>query len=168
MPESHQDGPPAPQVTETDRERFLFSPRAAASLLVCFAVAGVTIVLFLLYLRWVLHAAAEAKTVIEASQLWDEFDQDTKVANARYKGRFVQVRGKVKMVTFEQTTHTFLAAGPDDARWGIEFLLPRAETEQLKDGDEITLHCLLGTRKQPDGNLNLSKCTLVKIERGQK
>jgi tetratricopeptide (TPR) repeat protein len=96
-----------------------------------------------------------------SAHAWEEFARDTPGANQKYKGKFVRITGPVRKRAEGQATRLFFEA-PEDAKWGIEFTLPTAQMTELKDGEEITLRCRFGTRKEPDGNLLLSNCTVVK------
>jgi hypothetical protein len=98
---------------------------------------------------------------ITARQVWEEFDRDTHAANQKYKGRTVQITGQVRIVTIQETTRFYLA-GPEGARWSIEFVLPSDQKHLVRDGDEVTLRCRFAARKGPDGNLMLSTISLVK------
>jgi tetratricopeptide (TPR) repeat protein len=96
-----------------------------------------------------------------SAHAWEEFARDTPGANQKYKGKFVRMTGPVRKRAEGQATRLFFEA-PEDAKWGIEFTLPTAQMTELKDGEEITLRCRFGTRKEPDGNLLLSNCTVVR------
>jgi hypothetical protein len=98
---------------------------------------------------------------VTALDAWDEYSRDTPAANQKYKGKFVQITGKVKVYSEPgKSTHLFFE-GPEGAKWGIEFTLRANDMQEVKDGDEITVRCRFGTRREPDGNLLLSNCTLL-------
>jgi tetratricopeptide (TPR) repeat protein len=96
-----------------------------------------------------------------AAHAWEEFAKDTPGANQKYKGKFVRITGPIRKRAEGQATRLFFEA-PEDAKWAIEFTLPAAQQTELKEGEEITLRCRFGTRKEPDGNLLLSNCTVLK------
>jgi len=98
---------------------------------------------------------------LTAASAWEEFANDTPGASQKYKGKFVQLTGRVKMRAEGQANHLSFEA-PENAKWEIEFTLPAAQAKELKDGQEITIRCRFGTRKESDGNLLLSNCTLQK------
>jgi tetratricopeptide (TPR) repeat protein len=99
---------------------------------------------------------------VTATQVWEEYDKDTPGANQKYKGKFVLITGKVKIITDKQTARSFLV-GSESGKWGIEFVLPKDKKDTIKDGQEVTLRCRFNQRKEPDGYLVLSNCTLVSV-----
>jgi hypothetical protein len=101
---------------------------------------------------------------VTAAEVWDEYSKDTPAANQKYKGKFVRITGKLKVYSAPgKTTHYFFET-PENAKWGIEFVLQAKDIGQVKDGDELTLRCRFGTRREPDGNLMLSNCALVTVK----
>jgi hypothetical protein len=97
---------------------------------------------------------------LTAGKAWEEFARDTPGATKTYRGKFVQITGKLKVVQVNKINHV-LFEGPADAKWGIELVLRPDEVKTLKSGQELTVRCRFGTRKEPDGNLLLSNCTIV-------
>jgi tetratricopeptide (TPR) repeat protein len=99
---------------------------------------------------------------VTAAQVWEEYDKDTAAANQKYKGKFVVVTGKVKIVTNQQTARYFLV-GSESGKWGLEFVpQQKQQKDALKDGQEVTLRCRFNLRKeQPDANLLLANVTVV-------
>jgi hypothetical protein len=98
---------------------------------------------------------------LNALETWEEFSKDTAAANQKYKGKFILLTGKVKIFTAGKSNRYFFEA-PESSKWGIEISLPAKDLKELKADQEITVRCRFGTRKEPDGNLVLSNCTLLK------
>src|SRR5262249_21860398 len=86
--------------------------------------------------------------------------KDTPAANQKFKGKFVRMTGTVKVFNQGKGNRVFFEA-PADLNWGIEVGLRASDLKDIKGGQEITVRCRLGTRKEPDGNLTLSNCTLL-------
>jgi hypothetical protein len=99
-------------------------------------------------------------TRMTAQEAWDEFANDTKGAQQKYKGRFVRITGKLKIATVGKGTALFFEP-PEGAKWAISFTLPRDQAKDLQTGQDITVRCRFGLRQEPDGNLLLSNCSLV-------
>jgi hypothetical protein len=97
---------------------------------------------------------------LTAADAWEEFSKDTPAAQKKYKGQFVQIRGKLQVVTSGKTTRLYFER-PATAKWGITFVLPVEQAKKVQSGQEITVRCRFGTRKEPDGDLLLSNCNLV-------
>jgi len=125
-----------------------------------FLAAGAVVVLGLLGGGAYFFFFANREPRLTAEQAWQEFDANTTAANKKYRGKFVQVTGKVKVFTENKRERLFFDRGKD-AKWGIEFTVRGADKDKVKDGEEVTLRGRFGTRKAPDGNLVLSNCTVV-------
>jgi hypothetical protein len=124
------------------------------------AVAAVVAVVLLLGGGVYLLANVQFDTRLTSQQAWEEFAKDTKAAQQKYKGRFVRLSGKLKITTVGKgTALTF--EPPEGAKWSITFSLPHDQVKDLQTGQEITVRCRFGSRPEPDGNLQLSNCTLV-------
>jgi hypothetical protein len=98
---------------------------------------------------------------LTADEVGIEFAKSTKDASEKYKGKWVQVSGKVIIQADGKATRIGFD-GPKDAKWRIEFSLRPTELGEIKTGQEITVRGRLAPRKNPDSNLMLSNCNLVK------
>jgi hypothetical protein len=99
---------------------------------------------------------------LTAADAWKEYAQNTAEANKKYRGKWVRVTGALKVVTTNKTTQLFFEPPQEDAKWLITFSLKPTEIKDLKPGEEITILGRLNSRKEPDGNLPMSNCSLVK------
>jgi hypothetical protein len=98
---------------------------------------------------------------LTSEEVAGEYAKDTKAATQKYTNRWIQVSGNVVIQTEGKSTRVGFD-GPKDAKWHIEFSLPPTVLKDLKSGQEITVRCKLAPRKNPDANLTLSNCNLVK------
>ena len=99
---------------------------------------------------------------LTAEEAWKEYDQNTAAANKKYRGKFVQVTGKLHIYKTEKATQFFLEAPSQDAKWSIIFLPHQKDAPSLKDGQDITIRGRFLARKEPDGHLAMSNCTILK------
>ena len=106
-------------------------------------------------------AARESR--LTAAEAWEEFSRDKAVATEKYKGKFVQITGKVVSRPAKNNTEQLMMETGPDAKGHIEFKLKEAEMKGLKSGQEVTLRGRFSPRKEPDADLLLSNCTLVKV-----
>ena len=85
---------------------------------------------------------AEADMAIQASELYDAFEQDENAANERYLDKVVQVKGKVKSVSKADDGSVSLTLESGSDMFGVicEFdkLTEHAETT-FETGQEVTL-----------------------------
>jgi hypothetical protein len=98
---------------------------------------------------------------ITAEEVWQEFANDNQRAGERYKGKFVQVSGKVIVQTTGKSSRLAFEP-PKDAKWRIEFALRSNESEGIKSGQELTVRGKFAQRRNPEANLMLSNCNLMK------
>jgi len=99
---------------------------------------------------------------LTAEELTEEFAKDTPTANKKYKGKFVQVTGKVMMTTGSAASQlSFEPTG--GVHWKIIFALRKDDAKKITAGQQVTVRCRLSSRKEPDGNLSLTSIELVKI-----
>jgi hypothetical protein len=96
---------------------------------------------------------------LTAEDVWKEYAQNTAAANKKYKGRFVQVKGTVRIYKTEKNTQFFFRSPEEDAKWGILFDL--RDRDSVKDGEDIIIRGRFTQRKEPDGNLAMSNCSIV-------
>ena len=106
--------------------------------------------------------AREAR--LDSVAVWEEFAADSEATSQKYKGRFVQVTGKIKSYPVGKASRFFFEI-PKGANWGIECTLRPADSKDLKDGQTITVRGRLTPRpKKPDSNVSISNCNLLKRE----
>jgi hypothetical protein len=105
-------------------------------------------------------AVANSDYKMTADEAWEEYAKDTKAANQKYKAKFIQLRGKVQQVP-GGAANKFMFEPHSGATWRIEFVLKKDESKDLQAGQEITIRCRFTTRKEPDGNLNLSSISVL-------
>jgi tetratricopeptide (TPR) repeat protein len=98
---------------------------------------------------------------LTAEEAWQEYARDTKGASDKYKGRFVQITGKVTVPADAKITRLAFES-PKEAKWHIEFALRPDEMKTIKAGQQITIRGRFGPRKNPEANLMLSNCNLLK------
>jgi hypothetical protein len=106
-------------------------------------------------------AVANSDYKLTADEAWEEYAKDTKAADQKYKGKFIQLKGKVQQVP-GGAANKFMFELHSGATWRIEFILKKDESKDLEAGKEITIRCRFTKRKEPDGNLNLSSISLLK------
>jgi tetratricopeptide (TPR) repeat protein len=103
---------------------------------------------------------------LTAAEAWQEYAQNTAEANKKYRGKWVRVTGRLKVVTDNKTnnktTQLFFEPPQEDAKWFISIALKPTDAKDLKPGEEIILLGRFNARKEPDGNLPMSNCSLVK------
>jgi hypothetical protein len=68
----------------------------------------------------------------------------------------------MKLYTANKRTQTFFESPDADAKWYILFTLPGADAKSLQDGQDITVRGRFTSRKEPDGHLPMSNCSLMK------
>jgi hypothetical protein len=105
---------------------------------------------------WLSHRESR----MTAEEVWQEYAKDNARAVEHFKGKFVQVSGKVIVQTDGKSTRLAFDP-PKDAKWRIEFLLRSGELQGIKSGQELTVRGRFAPRKNPEANLTLSNCTLV-------
>jgi hypothetical protein len=92
--------------------------------------------------------------------VWKEYAQNTAEANKKFKGKFVQVSGRLAVVKTDKTTQLSFDPPESDAKWRLLFSLKDAR--DLKDGQEIIVRGRFQQRKdQPESPLLMSNCSLV-------
>ena len=99
---------------------------------------------------------------LTAGDAWKEFAQNTPESNKKYRGKFVRVTGKLKVYTVNKKTQLFFESPEADSKWFILFTVPAADAKSLQDGQDITVRGRFTNRKEPDGHLSMSNCSLVK------
>jgi tetratricopeptide (TPR) repeat protein len=97
---------------------------------------------------------------LDAIAVWKEYDMDTAAANLKYKGKFVQVTGKVKEFTSGQAKRFFFQM-PGDAKWGVEFNVRVQQAKELKEGQTVTIRGRFNPRKGTETNVVMSNCNLI-------
>lgn len=103
---------------------------------------------------------AERDVPVTAAQLYDEFDKDNAGANQRYKGKFLQIKGKLGTFTVKNREQ-FTFDPPAENHWHIEFYPRAQDAKEMKAGQDIILRGRLNPRKGGDENLLVGNCTLV-------
>jgi hypothetical protein len=104
-----------------------------------------------------------ADAALTAADAWAEFDRDNKAANLKYKGKVVRVTGKVKIVPVGDAKRLYFE-GPEDAKWKIEFSLRNDQINDVKSGQEATVRGRFSQRKDPDSDLTMTNCRLLKTD----
>ncbi|HTU18228.1 MAG TPA: tetratricopeptide repeat protein [Gemmataceae bacterium] len=122
-------------------------------------VVGLLLLGSLGYGAYVLIAGGDLKRTAE--QVWTEYDQDLNAANKRYRGRFVQVSGKLHIYKDEKTTQFFFESPAEDAKWSIVFLPKPKDAAELKEGQDITIRGKFAPNKKPDKHLVLSNISIL-------
>jgi hypothetical protein len=126
---------------------------AAAAILVVLALVGGGVYAFFF---------ANREASLTAEEVWREFEADTGAANAKYKGKFVQVTGKVLVHTDRGRGRYFFEAPSKGAKWAVEFMPPASQVNDVKANQEITVRGRLSRPRGTDVNVVLSNCTLVR------
>jgi cytoskeletal protein RodZ len=107
--------------------------------------------------------AVERDIKMTADEVYAEFTKNTNAANQKFKGKFVQIRGKLTTHKPENKAEQLVFEGPADRQWHIVIVPTAAQAKELKAGQEVVLRGRFMPRKDaPDGNLQLSNCTIVK------
>jgi hypothetical protein len=99
-----------------------------------------------------------------AAAAWDEYNTDSKAANKKYAGKFVQMSGTIKVVTIDERDRYFFEAATD-APWVIECSFAKQQAEKVKNlqsGKEVTVRGRFTRRQGSDGNLMLTACEVWK------
>jgi hypothetical protein len=131
---------------------FAVPPRVLVALLMIVVLAGLG------WGAYQLFAGREPRLTADAARA--EFEANTEAANKKYRGKFVQVTGKVKVYKIDKAQRYFFEM-PATAKWGIELgLQPRAAAE-IKDGEEITVRGRFAARKGENTNVLISNPTII-------
>jgi tetratricopeptide (TPR) repeat protein len=100
---------------------------------------------------------------LTSQQAWDAFEKDPDSTYQKYKGKFVQVTGPIKLYPVGKTSRFFFEI-PADAKWGIEFTLTQSQMKELKDGLTITVRGRFSARKNAESNVVMTNCNLLKVQ----
>jgi tetratricopeptide (TPR) repeat protein len=100
------------------------------------------------------------ETKVTADEVYAEFSKNNAAANERFKGKFIQIRGKLTTFTTEKKVEQLIFEGGGDVKWHI--VVPGGpQTKELKAGQEVTIRGRLMPRKE-DADLQIGNCTIVK------
>ncbi len=99
---------------------------------------------------------------VQAETVWQEFDGDSNAANTKYKGKFVQVTGRVRIYTQNNRPRLFFEGPQEKPPWGIEVNLRPTQMQEVQDKQQVTVRGRFAQRKDK-GNLTMSNCTLLKV-----
>ena len=146
------------QHTPRERGRLGLSRRGlllgAAALAVLALVGGGAYFLFFM----------ERDIQVTAADVCKEYNANATAAAQKYRGRFVQVTGKLAAQTTKNNTQQLIMEG-GEGEGHIEFTLRPDDAKAVKAGQDVTLRGRLSPRKDPEGKdttLLLSNCNLVK------
>lgn len=151
-----QTVPPSPRAAKASSDR-------GPLLFMMLKIAGVLVVLGLLGGGgYSLFQSRETR--LTSTEAWTTFDENTEAANKKFKGQFVQITGKIKVYPVGKSSRFFFEF-PEGSKWGIECTLRQAEMKELKEGQTITIRGrFTQRRKEPDSNVAMSNCSLVKAD----
>jgi tetratricopeptide (TPR) repeat protein len=101
-------------------------------------------------------------TGVTAEEVWKEFDKNNDAANKKFKNKWVQVTGKLRIYKTESATEFLFEAPTEDAKWSIIFRPPPKDAPTLKDGEAITVRGRFLQRKGDDDHVGLINCSIIK------
>ena len=139
----------------SDFDAGLWLRRTLIALAACALLGGVGYGGYFIY-----TSIANADFKVTPQELHEEFSLDGAEASAKYKGKFVQISGKVSAAT-DGKAAKFAFDPPSGSKWAIEFYLRKDDVKSVKSGQEIKIRCRLNTRNKPEDNLTLNNVTLL-------
>ncbi len=106
-------------------------------------------------------AGVKADIVVSASQLFSEYSQNEKVANAKYFNKVINVRGILKSIDKDHSGGISLALDGGDPISGVACELDSrhiADAEHVRPGDSLTI---TGTCAGLLTDVILNRCSVV-------